>query len=98
MEQWIELASRLSDFGDKRLNKRFGIILEELSKAPMLSIPASCSGWKETLGTYRFLNNEQVSYSKVLEGHIQCAIERMQMVDIVSVSYTHLTLPTKRIV
>lgn len=42
------------DLGDKRLNKRSGLIIETLVADPEASCNAACDGWSDTLGAYRF--------------------------------------------
>lgn len=78
MEQWIESEYHYSDYGDKRLTKRYKSILNNLSHTPKESIPCSSGGWGETLAVYRFLNNEKVSFDKILAGHKQATLERIK--------------------
>ena len=77
MEQWVEKECQNSDFGDKRLVNRYSKILEGFSKSPMESIPASSGGWSETIGAYRFINNAEVSFDKILKGHKHATLERI---------------------
>ncbi len=60
-----ELA-KTANLGDKRLNKRLGIVLDDLGRQPRIGIPAACGGWAETLGAYRFFDNEKATFEKVL--------------------------------
>lgn len=78
MEDWVINETNESSFGDKRINKRYSIILEELGKKPEISIPAASKGFKETIGAYRFFNNEKVTSEKILEPHVNATIERMR--------------------
>ena len=96
MSQWINNECSTTDFGDKRLKDRYISILEQQSGMPSESIPASCGGWAETQATYRFLNNDRVTYNNVLQGHKSASKERMSKSDIVlaiqdttSIDYTN---------
>lgn len=46
---WIIEEIKSTDFGDKRLNKRYGDLLSSFTGSPDKTIPASCQGWKETI-------------------------------------------------
>jgi Transposase DNA-binding/Transposase DDE domain len=74
----LELAEEMSraDFGDARLNKRLGRIVEAVAKAPDKSFPAL---FDDTAleGAYRFFNNEQVTPSRILEPHVTATVARM---------------------
>lgn len=70
-----EVAS--ADFGDKRLDARFAIVLSALGDRPVLSIPAACGGGAEMKAAYRFFDNENVWFENVLEPHIAKTKERM---------------------
>ncbi len=66
---WAQLEMAGLDLGDKRLHDRVVLILNRWSQKPMASIPEASHGWGETMGTYRFLSNESVSWDKLLEPH-----------------------------
>jgi len=65
------------DLGDERLNRRAGVLLEQLGKKPTLSIPAACGGWAETRAAYRLFDHRAVTAAKVLAPHIASTVERM---------------------
>ncbi len=73
---WADKEMYDVSFGDTRLNKRAGNLLEQLGKQPKLSIPAACKGWTETMAAYRFFSNDKVTSRKILEPHINKTIER----------------------
>lgn len=75
---WIIEETKLADFGDKRLNKRYGDILNSFAASPTKSIPASFKSWKETLAAYRFLNHENVTVEEILAPHRRATIERIK--------------------
>jgi len=74
---WVSNELTSGQIKDKRLEKRFSLILESLSKNPQESIPAACQGWSETQAAYRFLDNEKVGLEELLEGHKAATIERI---------------------
>ena len=82
MEQWEESECLYSDFGDKRLNKRLAIILHSFSNSPKDSIPTSCQTWDKTIGVYRFMDNDKVTYDSILQGHIKATIDRISCTDV----------------
>ena len=81
----IRLSEELSDLdlGDARLDKRACTLIETLGQRPDKSIPAACSGWKETKAAYRLLDSEKVTAQKLLEPHYHCTRERMMQHDTV---------------
>src|SRR4051812_19136588 len=78
LSNWVIEETRMADFGDKRLNKRYGDILDRFCSSPNKSIPASCKGWNETLGAYRFLNHENVTADKILSPHMDATLKRIK--------------------
>jgi hypothetical protein len=55
-----------SYFGDLRLDKRMGKIMNQLSTEVGGSIPICGVVWGQTKGIYRFLDNDKVSYKKII--------------------------------
>jgi hypothetical protein len=86
MQAWIETETASADFGDERLNRRFGLLLDRLSDKPTLSIPAACGGWTETAAAYRFFNNDKTDAAKVLKPHRDATGERIRCHDLVIVA------------
>jgi Transposase Tn5 dimerisation domain/Transposase DNA-binding len=74
---WAEEEAALSEFGDRRLDARFAILLSDLGSRPNLSIPAVCRGRAEMKAAYNFFDNEKVSFEKVIAPHIARTKERM---------------------
>ena len=64
------------ELGDERLNKRARKVLRSLGERPSLSIPSACKGWDETLGAYRFFQNEKVNLEKILAPHVEASLAR----------------------
>lgn len=83
MNTWIEEEICTVNFGDKRLDKRCGILLEGFSKSPTESIPASCNGWSETQAAYRFVDNKKVTFNKILSAHVDATYKRIGKEDII---------------
>jgi hypothetical protein len=65
MTSWAEEEVKTADLGDQRLNKRLVKVLDHLGQHPQISIPAACGGWAETLGAYRFFDNEKATFESV---------------------------------
>ena len=78
MNSWALEEVKTADLGDSRLNKRMAIVLEQLGQHPQLSIPTACGGWTETVGAYRFFDNDKATFESVLSAHREATIERMK--------------------
>lgn len=65
------------DLGDKRLNDRSRTILSALSASPQASINAACGEWKDTMGCYRFMENDNVPPEALLAPHRDCTLRRI---------------------
>lgn len=80
---WIIKETQGADFGDKRLNKRYGDILSGLLSSPNESIPTTFQSWNETLGAYRFFNHANVTPETILLPHAGATLERIKAEKIV---------------
>jgi hypothetical protein len=80
---WVIEETKSADFGDKRLNRRYGDLLNSFTSAPNKSIPSSCKSWNETIAAYRFMNHENVTSSEILAPHIDATLERIKKEKIV---------------
>lgn len=65
------------DLGDARRNERAKTLVTRFAANPMASIPVACNGWAETIGAYRFLENEEIDWRGILQPHWQRTEERM---------------------
>lgn len=83
VQSWVVKETGSANFGDVRLNKRFGEILNSFGSSPNKSIPGSMKSWTETIGAYRFLNNEDVDSNKILSPHTEATLERIKKEKIV---------------
>jgi len=80
-ETWADREVTACDFGDERLGKRFGKLLEQIGSAVGESIPLVCQDWANTKAAYRFFSNERVSESEILTGHFQSTRDRIAATD-----------------
>ena len=71
------------DFGDKRLNKRLGKVIEELGDKPNLSIPGATHARAEMEAAYRLFDNDKVTPEKILQPHFDATLERIAQCDFV---------------
>lgn len=74
---WAQEEMQTADLGDERLNVRAAKVLEQLGAHPQQSIPTACGGWAETMGAYRFFDNEKATFESVLAPHREATIQRM---------------------
>ena len=75
---WVQQELAGVSLGDKRLNKRSVKLLERLATKPSASIPGACRGWGETMAAYRFLQQESVEWSDIIQPHRDCTLQRCQ--------------------
>src|SRR5712691_5888880 len=101
MQTWTEEELRTADFNDKRLERRFKLIVDRLSAKPSLKFNAACRGRAEVKAAYRFVNNHFVSAAGVLAPHRDATLERMRTFPVVilseDTSEVDLTRPHERI-
>jgi hypothetical protein len=76
MESWIDQELAGCEFADERLGRRFGILMEQLSKGLGQTLPLACGDWAATKAAYRFLDNDRVSEAEILAGHFAATRER----------------------
>jgi hypothetical protein len=92
---------RDAEFGDQRLTKRLGKIVEELGSKPTMSVPAATHGRAEMEAAYRFFDNSKVSPEKILQPHLQATRQRIQQSDVVllvqDTTELDLTRPTQQV-
>jgi hypothetical protein len=76
---WVVEEMEGVDLGDKRLHKRLLLILQRMFDSPVASLKAACRGWAETIATYRFLDNEQITEASILEPHQDATLQRVKV-------------------
>lgn len=102
VSSWVVDELQDVNLEDKRLNARMVQVLDQLGGHPNASIPAACNGWAETMATYRFFDNEKVSFDKLLEPHIEASFRRIKEHAVVILAQDtteiDLTRPERRVV
>src|SRR5207253_3555452 len=83
MLNWAQEEMQTANLGDERLNARLASFLGRLADRPGDSIPAACRGLAETMAAYRFLDNEKVTFDKVLQPHQDATLQRMHSCPVV---------------
>ena len=81
MESWIDQELAGCEFADARLGKRFGMLMEQLSRGIGRTIPLACGDWAATKAAYRFLDNDRVSEAEILAGHFAATRDRFAAVE-----------------
>jgi hypothetical protein len=88
-----ELVGEMSgaDFGDARLGKRLGKIIERMEEAPDRSFPSLFDD-TELEGAYRFFNNDGVTPERILEPHVTATLARMASETVTLVAHDTSTM------
>jgi hypothetical protein len=73
----IELFGE-SDFGDKRLDKRFTKICEEFKKKPLALVNHVITKYHQCKAAYRFWSNSQVTGNKILKAHHEALKDELE--------------------
>jgi hypothetical protein len=77
MNTWLDDELSLCPFKDHRLKKRFASVIETLNNHNGQSIPQAFEAWSATKATYRFLSNERIEESEILQGHFSQTYKRI---------------------
>lgn len=77
MQNWIQEELSSIKLCDKRLNKRLGKLLDNLSEKPNSSIPQACGSIGATKAAYRFFDSERVSVRNIHEGFFATTCDRI---------------------
>jgi Transposase DNA-binding len=70
--------ARKSKARNQPLVNRYKEVLNTMSQKPSLKFPAGCNGKAETKAAYRFLDNQHVTFTTVLNPHHEASIERIR--------------------
>lgn len=62
---------------DKRLRRRMGQMVEQISRAPDKTLPEIFGEWKDTKAAYRFLDNERVTHGELVKGQAADTYQRI---------------------
>jgi hypothetical protein len=76
--EWAQEEFATANIGDKRLNKRLGMIVEAFAQNPNAQIPQATGRWPKAKAAYRFFDNKKVSVDNILEPHRNATKERAQ--------------------
>lgn len=75
---WYEDEFLDLNFGDGRLDKRLGIIMNYRMQNPSSSIPDTFLSWAKTKAAYRFISNRKVDPESILKSHKNSTINRLK--------------------
>jgi hypothetical protein len=75
---WVDEEFEALDLGDPRRDRRAKELLKRFAAKPTASIPGACDGWAETIGAYRFLGNEEVEWTDMMQPHWERTVARMR--------------------
>jgi hypothetical protein len=64
---WVDEEFEALDPGDPRRDRRAKELLRRFAAKPTASIPGAWEGWAETIGAYRFLGNEEVEWTEMMQ-------------------------------
>jgi len=81
--KWVKKQFFNANFNDKRLNRRVQSIAINMIKKPSASINEQSKDWSEAKASYRFFDNKQVSYQKILASHINTVKEEVKYLNTV---------------
>jgi hypothetical protein len=80
---WAIAEMKTVELDDKRLDARLTQVLSALAEHPTASIPAACGGRAEMTAAYRFFENENVTFDRILKPHCDATRQRMSTQPIV---------------
>jgi len=85
-----------AEFGDRRLEQRLLLIVEQFDGQPDKSYPEAAGGDAALEATYRFLNNSSVTPERILSGHFAASCERVRAVRRTVIAHDSTELSFKR--
>jgi hypothetical protein len=69
--QWAQMEFGLAELGDQRRTNRLVNIAQGLAKSPGGTLPQAFPAWDELKGAYRFFNQAENRYERILAPHWQ---------------------------
>ena len=69
--QWAQEEFAFADLGEPRLNKRVVKIATNLAANPGGTLPQAFPDWAELKAAYRFFDNPEVDFPKVIQPHVE---------------------------
>ncbi|MBI4772199.1 MAG: IS4 family transposase, partial [Chloroflexi bacterium] len=91
-KDWVEAELGGANLGDRRLTARLLQITGQFYAKPTANIPQASGSATAANLTYRFLDNENVEWPKILEPHYRATEERIQEKGLVLVAQDTTTL------
>ncbi len=96
MELWSVKETQRSEFGDRRLTNRLGLIVQTLTEHPNSSVPEAFGKWSQTKATYNFWSSEKVTPENIIYSHARSTHDRIKehetvlvLSDTTSIDYSH---------
>lgn len=77
MNNWLDEEIFHIEIGDKRLNKRLELLVEQFSQMPCSSIPEACGSRASTKAAYRFFDSKRVELVAVQRSFYEATRERV---------------------
>jgi Transposase DNA-binding/Transposase Tn5 dimerisation domain len=93
VESWAEQNFGDCDFNDKRLTKRLVAYAAAAARSPDDKTTHQTQTWKDCKGAYRFMDNEKVSFEKIVKPHcnrtkkLACAGVYLSICDTTEISF-----------
>ena len=78
VEEWVKEELKSISLGDKRLDKRFMMLVDAIGRNPESSIPMACGTSAATKAAYRFFDNESVEAEDIHNAHFRSTVERVE--------------------
>ena len=85
-DNWVAHEFQYLALGDKRLDKRLGIIAQDFARKPDALIPKACENWTKAKAAYRFFDNPRVESPAIMESHYHATAERIGQYPVVLVA------------
>ena len=89
VEEWVKEELKSVSLGDKRLDKRFMMLVNAIGRNPESSIPMACGTSAATKAAYRFFDNESVEAEDIHNAHFRSTVERVENSNTVLVRVKH---------
>jgi len=77
MQAWVSEELDSADLNDKRLENRYRLLIDRLSRKPSLKFTAACTGRAEVDAAYKFVNHPRVTPEVLLDPHHDATVDRI---------------------
>ncbi|MFQ6061965.1 MAG: transposase [Methanosarcinales archaeon] len=75
---WAEKEFITANLGDARLKKRLIAITNAFAGNPLAQITQATGNWANAKATYRFFDNQKVTFDNIILPHINSTKERLK--------------------